>query len=140
MKNLGFRLESAVKNGFKTKIGMAEMQNCLMTKRRSFWGSCLYPCLPLARNLIPYGLHSAGAIRSVYVRDNKCSSNGTPVRPKADPTVEGQLGAPMKGDVVDVKISVGDRVEKGQVVAVLSAMKMEMAVQVGITKLKEEIT
>ena len=85
-------------------------------------------------------MHSAGAIRSVYVRDNKCSSNGTPVRPKAEPTVEGQLGAPMKGDVVDVKISVGDRVEKGQVVAVLSAMKMEMAVQVGITKLKEEIT
>ena len=94
----------------------------------------------LAKNLIPYGVHSAVAIRSVYVRDNKCSSNGTPVRPKADPTVEGQLGAPMKGDVVDVKISVGDRVEKGQVVAVLSAMKMEMAVQVGITELKEEIT
>jgi len=73
-----------------------------------------------------------GQLRSVYVRDNKCSSNGTPVRPKADPTVEGQLGAPMKGDVVDVKISVGDRVEKGQVVAVLSAMKMEMAVQAPI--------
>ena len=34
------------------------------------------------------------------------------------------------GDVVDVKIAVGDSVEKGQVVAVLSAMKMEMAVQV----------
>ena len=34
------------------------------------------------------------------------------------------------GDVVDVKIDVGDVVEKGQVVAVLSAMKMEMAVQV----------
>ena len=120
----------------------ASEEDALSTPLRPTWlsGDVAYPCLPLARNLIPYGLHSAGAIRSVYVRDNKCSSNGTPVRPKADPTVEGQLGAPMKGDVVDVKISVGDRVEKGQVVAVLSAMKMEMAVQVGITKLKEEIT
>ena len=88
----------------------------------------------------------------MYVRDNACSGNGLPIRPKADPTIDGQLGAPMKGkepnenmasqwsftpnlahflgDVVDVKIDVGDAVEKGQVVAVLSAMKMEMAVQV----------
>ena len=35
----------------------------------------------------------------------------------------------MRGDVVDVKVKVGDKVEKGQVVAVISAMKMEMAVQ-----------
>jgi len=35
----------------------------------------------------------------------------------------------MKADVVVVKVEPGDVVEAGQVVAVLSAMKMEMAVQ-----------
>jgi len=35
----------------------------------------------------------------------------------------------MKGDVVVVKVKPGDHVETGQVVAVISAMKMEMAVQ-----------
>ena len=35
----------------------------------------------------------------------------------------------MKGEVVVVKVSPGDSVEVGQVVCVLSAMKMEMAVQ-----------
>lgn len=51
------------------------------------------------------------------------------LRPKADPMFVGQLGAPMKGDVVDVKVNVGDQVEKGQVLVILSAMKMEMSVQ-----------
>ena len=35
----------------------------------------------------------------------------------------------MKGEVVVVKVVPGDTVEAGQVVAVISAMKMEMAVQ-----------
>ena len=39
------------------------------------------------------------------------------------------VGAPMKGEVVAVKVTPGEAVEAGQVVAVLSAMKMEMAVQ-----------
>ena len=39
----------------------------------------------------------------------------------------------MKGEVVVVKVSPGDSVEAGQVVAVLSAMKMEMAVQSSVS-------
>ena len=35
----------------------------------------------------------------------------------------------MKGEIVVVKVNPGDVVEAGQVVAVISAMKMEMAVQ-----------
>ena len=35
----------------------------------------------------------------------------------------------MLGEVVALKVSPGDEVSQGQVVAVLSAMKMEMAVQ-----------
>ena len=51
------------------------------------------------------------------------------LRPKVDATNLNQVGAPMKGDVIDLKVKVGDEVNKGQVVVVLSAMKMEMAVQ-----------
>jgi len=40
-----------------------------------------------------------------------------------------QVGAPMRGDIVAVKVVPGETVEAGQVVAVISAMKMEMAVQ-----------
>ena len=40
-----------------------------------------------------------------------------------------QVAAPMMGDVVILKVQPGDIVKPGQVVAVLSAMKMEMAVQ-----------
>ena len=48
---------------------------------------------------------------------------------KADPNIPGEIGAPMKGEVVEMKVAVGDKVVKGQNLAVLSAMKMEMAVQ-----------
>ena len=49
--------------------------------------------------------------------------------PKADHNIAGEIGAPMKGEVIEMKVAVGDKVIKGQNLAVLSAMKMEMAVQ-----------
>jgi pyruvate carboxylase len=49
--------------------------------------------------------------------------------PKADPNLLGEVGAPMKGEIVEMKVGVGDKVIKGQNLAVLSAMKMEMVVQ-----------
>jgi pyruvate carboxylase len=42
----------------------------------------------------------------------------------------------MKGEVIELKVAVGDPVEKGQVVAIISAMKMEMAVQVNLEEFK----
>ena len=53
------------------------------------------------------------------------SASGRPLADKANP---GHIGAPMPGKVVDVKVAVGDPVQKGQPMAVLSAMKMETVV------------
>jgi len=69
-----------------------------------------------------------GQKRTVMVKDESACVNQTK-RMKATAGVAGHIGAPMKGDVVVVKVVPGDVVEAGQVVAVISAMKMEMAVQ-----------
>ena len=39
-----------------------------------------------------------------------------------------QIGAPMPGSIIDVKVEVGKAVKKGTVLAVMSAMKMETVV------------
>ena len=46
---------------------------------------------------------------------------------KSEPTAAGQttVSAPMPGTVLDIKVSVGQSVKKGDVVCVLEAMKME---------------
>lgn len=49
--------------------------------------------------------------------------------PKALKGVKGSIACPMPGEVLKVRVQVGDTVEKGQSLAVISAMKMEMAVK-----------
>ena len=57
--------------------------------------------------------------------------------PAPAPKVSGSMGAqkvvaPMPGTIVSVKVNVGDKVEKGTLVAVLEAMKMENEIFAGV--------
>ena len=57
--------------------------------------------------------------------------------PAPAPKVAGPIGAqkvvaPMPGTIVSVKVNVGDKVEKGTLVAVLEAMKMENEIFAGV--------
>lgn len=48
-----------------------------------------------------------------------------------------EVVAPMAGTILDVKVAVGDSVEKGQVIAILEAMKLEnevVATESGVVK------
>ena len=64
-----------------------------------------------------------GEVRQVSVDDNKASVDNT-ARPKADVGDSSQVGAPMSGVVVEIRVHDGHEVKKGDPVAVLSAMKM----------------
>jgi len=45
--------------------------------------------------------------------------------PVAQPSAPVKVLAPMQGKILSVKVSVGSQVKKGQVIAILEAMKME---------------
>lgn len=78
-----------------------------------------------------------GQLRSVMIKDTEASKE-LHTHPKALKGVRGSVGAPMPGEVVDIKVKEGDTVEKGQAILVMSAMKMEMVVTApmsGIVKL-----
>jgi pyruvate carboxylase len=64
-----------------------------------------------------------GEVRQVTVDDNKASVENVS-RPKADPTDSSQVGAPMAGVLVELRVHDGSEVKKGDPLAVLSAMKM----------------
>ncbi|KAF6842654.1 pyruvate carboxylase [Colletotrichum musicola] len=68
-----------------------------------------------------------GEVRQVTVDDNKASVENVS-RPKADPTDSSQVGAPMAGVLVELRVKEGSDVKKGDPIAVLSAMKMEMVI------------
>ncbi|KAK9476405.1 carbamoyl-phosphate synthase L chain, ATP binding domain-containing protein [Lipomyces japonicus] len=68
-----------------------------------------------------------GEIRQVTV-DDKTASVDSISRPKADPSNPSHVGAPMSGVVVEVRVKEGTHVKKGDPIAVLSAMKMEMVI------------
>lgn len=69
-----------------------------------------------------------GQLRSVFIKDSEAAKE-LHVHPKALGGVVGEVGAPMPGTVMEVRVKEGDKVIKGQPMIVLSAMKMEMVVQ-----------
>jgi len=68
-----------------------------------------------------------GEVRAVAVDDKKAAVE-TITRVKADPSKPGDVGAPMSGVVVEIRVKQGSVVKKGDPIAVLSAMKMEMVI------------
>ena len=68
-----------------------------------------------------------GELRKVPVVD-RSQKVETIAKPKADAHDPYQIGAPMAGVIVEVKVHKGSLVKKGQAIAVLSAMKMEMVI------------
>ncbi|KAL8999313.1 MAG: hypothetical protein Q9169_001858 [Polycauliona sp. 2 TL-2023] len=83
-----------------------------------------------------------GEVRQVTVDDNNAAVENVS-RPKADGSDSSQIGAPMSGVVVEVRVHDGGEVKKGDPVAILSAMKMEMVIsaphsgKIGDLKVKE---
>ncbi|GEQ70388.1 hypothetical protein JCM33374_g4065 [Metschnikowia sp. JCM 33374] len=66
-----------------------------------------------------------GEMRSVTIEDKKVSVE-TVSRPKA--TQPNEVGAPMAGVVIETRVKKDQEVKKGDPIAVLSAMKMEMII------------
>ena len=62
------------------------------------------------------------------IRIPKAGTAATSARPKADDKNPDQLGAPMPGMVVRVAVQKGQRVEKGEPLVALEAMKMETVI------------
>lgn len=69
-----------------------------------------------------------GTLRSVFIRDKEASKE-IEVHPKAVKSDLKQVGAPMPGTVIDIRVKAGDKIEKGTPLVILSAMKMETVVQ-----------
>ncbi|XP_069985704.1 pyruvate carboxylase, mitochondrial isoform X3 [Penaeus vannamei] len=89
--------------------------------------------LAMAEDLTPNGEREVffelnGQLRSVMVRDQTAVKE-LHIHPKVNASIKGQVGAPMPGTVIDIKVKEGDEVKKGASMVVLSAMKMEMVVQ-----------
>ena len=67
------------------------------------------------------------------VSENEAKASAQAAAPAA-PAANGageKVTAPMPGNILDVKVNVGDTVKKGQVLFILEAMKMENEIMAG---------
>lgn len=59
--------------------------------------------------------------------------------PQAAPAAGGTITAPMPGTILNVSVAVGDKVEQGQVLLVLEAMKMENEIMAPAAGVVEQV-
>ena len=69
-----------------------------------------------------------GWFRTVDVHDKSVKVE-TKKREKANTANAGSIASPMTGTVVEIKTKVGAEVKQNEIVAILTAMKMELAVK-----------
>ncbi|XP_066146860.1 pyruvate carboxylase, mitochondrial isoform X1 [Euwallacea fornicatus] len=80
-----------------------------------------------------------GTLRSVFIKDKEGTKDKV-FHPKADKTNRNHVGAPMPGTVIDIRAKVGEKIEKGHPVVILSAMKMETVVQSPVAGIVKEVS
>jgi len=114
-------------------------------------GKQLYVTLKAVGELLPNGKREVffdlnGIPRVVEVIDRKSKeaeqkqkSALTAVRERANPDVLGEVGAPMSGQVIEVKVRPGEHVRAGQPLTVISAMKMETVVAAPVAGLVRHV-
>lgn len=73
-----------------------------------------------------------GQGRQVEIKD-KSITNTKAVRKKAELSDKGHIGATMPGSVLQILVSRGDKVEKGEPVIITESMKMETTIRSGIS-------
>jgi pyruvate carboxylase len=78
-----------------------------------------------------------GQPREVTIRDRALQA-AEPARPKADPSEPGQVGAPIPGAISSIAVEVGQRVEKGDRLLVMEAMKMQSTIYAPISGIVSE--
>ncbi len=79
-----------------------------------------------------------GIARSVLV-DDKSLAGEKKVRLKADATKENEVGAPIPGMVTQIAVSVGQKIERGERLLTIEAMKMLTVVNAPVAGTIEEI-
>src|SRR5690606_5884960 len=79
-----------------------------------------------------------GEGRSVSISDNNAAVEHT-TREKANLSKPGDIGAPMSGVVVEIRVKEGTEVNAGDPIAILSAMKMETVVSAPVAGKVEHI-
>ena len=74
-----------------------------------------------------YKVKVNGKVYEVELESVTEAQGSIAVAPQAAPAAAGdqEVKAPMAGTILDVKVAVGAQVKKGQVIAILEAMKLE---------------